>query len=112
MQQIIGELETSEIVRGIGTPGRKIGGRPKVLQDLLWRRTQAGTWKRGTSQEERMTQKTNLLHMWLHRSPDYEAATKALEGKLVEDYHSLTSTETTQVGHGSEVCPKVRLFNG
>ena len=34
MQQIIGELETSEIVRGIGTPGRKIGGRTKSASRL------------------------------------------------------------------------------
>ena len=47
-----------------------------------------------------MTQRTKLGRLWLHERLV----------KLVEDDHSLTSTETTQVGHGSEACTQARLF--
>ena len=62
---------------------KKVGADATVLQDWPWRTAQSGTWKRGTSSEERMTQRTKLGRLWLHERLV----------KLVEDDHSLTSTE-------------------
>ena len=62
-----------EIVRGIGTTGKKIGVRAKVLSELLSRKT-----------------------------------VTPLEEQGSEDYHSLNSTETAQVGQGCEVPTQAR----
>ena len=50
-----------------------------------------------------------MVHMWLHKREDYDAAINVLEEGRAWVYHSFTSTETTQVGHGSEVCTQTRL---
>ena len=53
----------------------------------------------------------SLVHMRMHNRTDSDANAKAQVEEEAEDNHSLTSTETTQVGQMSEVCTQARLFS-
>ena len=68
----------------IGTAtGQKVGAPAHVLQDLVWRRVRASVWKRGISQEERMTQRTKLARLWWHDEEDDEGPGEGAG----DDYH-------------------------
>ena len=82
----------------------RVGDTGKLeLEGMHWTGMQAGTWKRGNSREEGLSQRTSFVNLRVLNTADYEAPTKALE-KLVEDCRSLTSTETTHVGRTRHVC--------
>ena len=70
IHRIIDELATEDLrkmanfARGIWTAGKQVGARAKVLNDLLWRREAAGTWKKKVPPS--VARSISLVHMRMH----------------------------------------------
>ena len=82
----------AEVVRGVGTTGKKIG---RYVEE-------------GASQGKVKARRISLVCMLMHNQADRDTVMEDLVEEGPEDYHSLTSTGTAQVGHGSEVCTQAR----